>query len=245
MASTSLAPIAFPHHLVAMLAATALALPACSSNDARPEGSGTQFSPVISLDPPATVVAGTPAPAREAGCPGNELPDQCGSWAGVELHATRTAKPKHGWHHHQCSHHGHGHHSSVTSDDDEHCLCAPIDFVIPAELPVTAGQAGGDWDKAELSFRTASGKVVECEYRGNYEPRHGRHPESGGDKYVFERCNKGFKVGQTAKSDWFQLELGDGHGSSSNLAVDLRLGEADVVGGVVQEQIFYADDERI
>src|SRR6185436_12354814 len=107
--------------------------------------------------------------------PGQKLPDQCGSWAGVELQATRQAN------------------SSPSADaDDEHCLCEAIDFQIPAELPVTRGTSGGaGWDKPELRFRTASGQQVECRYRGN-----------DSTKYVFERCSDGSLPGQTKRTDW-------------------------------------------
>ena len=220
---------AVPAMIRAIVSLGCLTLLSCGTGDGRPETSGTMVSRIITLDPPATVVTGEPS-TRSATCPGHQLPDQCGSWAGVELQAKRAPDPRP--------------RADVTTGDDEHCLCEPIDFVIPSELPVTAGTSGGEWDKAKLSFRTASGKVVECEYRGNFEDRHGPHPASGGDKYILQSCNKGFKAGQSTQSDWFQLELGDGHGSKANVEVSLRLGEPDVVGGVVQEQIFYAHDAR-
>lgn len=210
------------------LGVAALGLLACSSSAERPtEVVGSAQSALIPLEPVTTVEPGAPS-TRGATCPHRRLPDQCGSWAGVELRASRGAK-KWSWHDHE-------------NTEDTHCLCQGIDFQIPATLPVTKGRAGWAWDKAELSFRKAAGEVVECTYRGNGFP-FGRG--QGGDAYVLERCSRGFKAGQTAHSDWFELELDDGHPHGDEVEVSVRLGAPDVVGGVVQEQVFYSDDARI
>ncbi len=193
-------------------------LSACGTGP-QPERVGVARAAVIALEPPTSVQSGTPS-LRTPKCPGNRLPDQCGTWAGVELQATRNP-------------------ASVTAD--EHCLCESVDFVIPLALPVTQGQSGAAGDKAMLSFRTASGRQVECRYRGNKVPG----LPLGGDKYVFERCVDGSKPGQSIRSDWFRLEPGPNLPGLSAIEVSLRLGEPDVVGGVVQEQVYYSSDARI
>lgn len=190
------------------------------------EAVGSERAALIALEAPTTVESGTPSP-RTAKCPGKKLPDQCGTWAGVELSATRTADAKH-----------------CDAVSDEHCLCSAIDFQIPAALPVTQGKSGWDWDKAALTFRTTSGRDVECRYRGNGSPGKKGVP-IGGDKYLFERCSDGSKPGQTKRADWFELQLDDGHPGWGPTQVELRLGAPDVVDGVVQEQVFYSTDSRI
>ncbi len=197
------------------LAVVGLALSSCSSSVEKPsESFGVQQSAIIPLEAPTTVESGTPSP-RQPKCPAGKLPDQCGSWAGVELKATRAA-------------------SSLAGATDEHCLCGAIDFAVPTTLPATLGKSGGAWDQAQLSFRTASGSQVQCRYRGNDSP-----------KYVFDRCSDGSKPGQAKRSDWLKLELAHGLPGFGATEVQLRLGEPDVVDGVVQEQVFYADDSRI
>jgi hypothetical protein len=212
------------------LGALALGLLACSGTEHKSEETlGGARSALIPLEPVTTVEPGVPS-TRIASCPHHQLPDQCGTWAGVELRASR-GKGKsfwHGWHHDE-------------GLEDSHCLCDGIDFQIPATLPVTKGRAGWAWDQAKLSFRKASGDVVECTYRGNGFPLN----RGGGDAYVLERCSRGFKADQTAHSDWFELELDNGQPLGDAVEVSLRLGEPDVVGGTVQEQVFYTNDSRI
>jgi hypothetical protein len=95
-----------------------------------------------------------------------------------------------------------------------------------------AGAPGGASDKPKLSFRGSSGQVVECRYR------------SSGGKYALESCSDGSTSGQTKQSDWFKLQL-DGSPNTGSTEIRLRLGEPDVVGGVVQEQVFYASDPQL
>ncbi len=209
-----------PWHIRTLLLLGAIcvasASPACSRDGKlKPEPVATKQSAIIPLESPTTVKDCRPN-TREPKCPGQKLPDQCGTWAGVELQVLRPASS-----------------NPTPNVRDEHCLCDAIDFQIPVELPLTRGRSGpASWDKPALRFRTAAGSV-ECRYRGN-----------DGMKFAFERCSDGSLPGQTKRSDWFELEL-DGHPHTSDTEVQLRLGEPDVVGGVVQEQIFYSDDPRI
>src|SRR6201999_2812962 len=116
-------------------------------------------------------------------CPGDTLPDQCGSWAGVELRASRSAGKKSG---------------DQPTAEASHCLCAPIAFEIPDRLPVTSGSSGWDWDKPELSFRDASGKIVECRYRGTGSPPGSKKSLPGAPDYLLDGCSGGYKAGDTA-----------------------------------------------
>jgi hypothetical protein len=199
----------------------------CSSGDrGAGETLGSAKFGLIPLEPATTVEPGTPS-SRSATCPGEQLPDQCGSWAGVELRAARAAGKSA---------------SRPGVSDVSHCLCQGIDFQIPSTLPVSKGQAGWDWDKPVLSFRKTNGNVVECRYRGNGRPG---PPTPENNLYTLDRCTDGFKAGQTAHSDWFELDLGKGQPNASAVEVSLRLGAPDVVDGVVQEQVFYAHDPQI
>lgn len=207
---------------LAVVVAGILGLAACSDGGGAEAPVQTSQAAIFSLDPPATVEAGSSSP-RAATCPGRKLPDQCGSWAGVELTAARGSCKRH----------------PKAEASVSHCLCEGIDFEIPAQLPVVEGRTGWTWDKPELSFRNAKGKTVTCRYRGNGTPRR------GGDAYVFERCSDGSRAGQSAHGDYFELALDDAHPHGEAVTVSVRLGEPDIVGGVVQEQIFYASDPRI
>ena len=130
------------------------------------------------------------------------------------------------------------------TDEASHCLCAPVEFKIPDRLPVTSGTSGWDWDKPTLSFRDDAGKFVECRYRGTGAPQ-GHKPQTGAPDYLLDGCSYGYKAGDTAHGDWFDLDLGSCQPSSVAVEVKLRLGAPDVVNGVVQEQVFFASDPRI
>jgi hypothetical protein len=208
---------------------------ACSSEQERnaPETVGSSQAAVLSLNPGTIVEAGSPSPRGDKTCPQHRRPDQCGSWAGVALQAERSYDHAHG--------HGHGHaHGHGSSHDDEHCLCEPIAFEIPASLPVAVGNAGKG--EAVLRFRSAS-KLVECRYEGNAR-QHG-HSATGGDAYELERCTDGSRAGATRRADWFELELESADRNAGRTVVQLELGEPSVVGGEVQEQVFYSEDPRL
>jgi hypothetical protein len=178
-------------------------------------------APLYEADP-GTVTPGTPS-TRAATCPGHKLPDQCGSWQGVELTATASFPPE-------------------NDNGDQHCLCNPIPFQVPASIPVTQGNAGfGD---AVLAFRKTNGHFDQCLYRGN--ARVGRFGKvTGGDAYALVGCSDGSRAGGSETADWFSLELSGGDPFRGPTEVQLRLGAPDVVNGVVQEEILYASDSRI
>lgn len=179
---------------------------------------------LFSSDDPTSVEPGSGTPPLIASCPGHKLPDQCGSWQGVELAASHGGRPR------------------PHRVEDERCLCSPIEFQIPAKLPVSSGNAGVF--EAELEFRKSNGRFVECRYRGNARFGHS-WKATGGDAYVLERCSDGSKAGTTLKADWFELEVNGSDPTAGITEVKLRLGAPDVVSGVVQEEIIYANDARI
>jgi hypothetical protein len=205
-----------------------LALISCGSGSDSPRSARDERAGLISLNPGTSVDASL-ASQCGATCPGNKQPDQCGTWAGVELRASRLGDKT------ACD---------QASDQASHCLCAAIDFQIPDRLPVTSGSSGWDWDKPTLSFREPSGRFVECHYRGTGSPP-GRKPLAGAPDYLLDGCDSGYKAGDTAHGDWFELDLGKCQANAASVEVKLRLGAPDVVNGVVQEQVFFASDPRI
>src|SRR5262245_18238163 len=113
-------------------------LVACAKSEGSvPETLGKLEASVIHLSGQTTVADGTPS-TRAPSCTDRSLPDQCGTWDGVELAATLTS-------------------------GEERCLRRAIDFVLPASIPVSSGNAGKH--KAALSFRKESGAIVECRYK--------------------------------------------------------------------------------
>jgi hypothetical protein len=169
---------------------------------------------------PGTVVPGTPS-TRTASCPGNTLPDQCGSWAGVELRTSVSGK---------------------TATTDQHCLCRTIAFKVPASIPVTKGNAGtGD---AFLSFRKGGTVLQKCNYHGNQRLGNSGK-KTGGDAYQLVSCNDGSIAASALTADWFSLQVLGGDQTQGPTEVTLRLGAPDVVNGVVQEEILYSNDTRI
>lgn len=196
---------------------------AAPASSTEPVSKGT--AALYSINTPTTVTAGTPS-TLTASCPGHQLPDQCGSWAGVELSATSSI-----------FNHGPG-----SQSEDDRCVCKPIAFQVPASLPVTAGSSG--IGEAELEYRPANGHDVTCLYVGNERLLpFGR--VTGGDAYNLVACSDLRKAGASTTADWFSLRVNSGNPRKGPTRVQLRLGAPDVVNGVVQEEIVYAHDARI
>ncbi len=209
-----------------MLCCFAAAGSGCAAEEREPakkqEPTVTVSSRLYSSDDPSSVSPGTPS-NRAATCPGGDLPDQCGTWAGVELAVTRDYWPP------------------ALGEKDERCLCEPITFQVPASLPVVEGNAGVG--HAYLTFRDADRGYAMCLYRGNARPRVLGGP--GGDAYDLVACSHFLKAGASVSADWFSLDVHTGNPLRGPTRVELRLGEPDVVDGVVQVQTFYASDPRI
>ena len=168
-----------------------LAAVGCSSGEDKPDAKEAvvmSSAKLFSSDDPTTVAEST-TPERKATCPGRRLPDQCGTWAGVELEATRDYWPL-----------GPG-------APDERCLCAPVEFQIPDALPVSRGNAG--FGHAQLSFRDANQRYYTCLYRGNTRLRPFAAP-TGGDAYELVSCSGRLQAGATISADWFSLDVHTG-----------------------------------
>ncbi|HVJ19825.1 MAG TPA: putative metal-binding motif-containing protein, partial [Polyangiaceae bacterium] len=203
-----------------MKSLSVLPVVACGASDQGSETVSRSEFPVLTVGGDTTVESGTPS-TRAGSCPDGSMPDQCGSWDGVELFASL---------------------SGSTASNDERCLCRPIDFELPAALTLTAGNAGKH--RATLSFRKPNGAVTECRYKGD---RIGGHSGGaiGGWQYVFEQCSDGSRAKAALQADWFKLAVSSTDKHSGPTEVRLRLGEPDVVDGVVQESVFYSDDPRV
>ena len=82
--------------LVMRSAASLLALElilGCSSSSELPtEKPATKRQAVFSSDDPTTIEPGSGSPPLTASCPGQRLPDQCGTWQGVELTASSSGE---------------------------------------------------------------------------------------------------------------------------------------------------------
>lgn len=217
--------------LVAWLQAALLACSAGDSSPPKPEQKpGFSSFELIQAGDPTTVTTGSPSP-RQPTCPGHRLPDLCGSWAGVELVASSGYK--------KLPPRGKPPYIAVPPEEAEHCLCQPIEFEVPPVLPVTEGDAGNG--KAELKFRKQSGGYATCRYRGS---DHG-HPHGDGREYRLDRCEDGLRAGSKVTADWFELELESADSIFEKTSVALRLGEPDVVDGVVQDTVYYPDDDAL
>jgi hypothetical protein len=195
---------------------------ACEASEGDVEPAGMVAAALIETVDPTIVEAGEALPNRS--CPGGRLPDQCGSWDGVELFARRAPFP----------HHDHG---------SQTCLCRPIDFLLPETLPTTQGRAG--LSRAILGFRNHEGEFVWCSYRGQARWPFLWRGRDDDDEYRFERCSDRSRGNSAQKADWFSLSITHGGIVSAGTEVTLRLGEADVVDGVVQESVFYSQDPQL
>jgi hypothetical protein len=164
-------------------------------------------------------------PPRVASCPGNTLPDLCGTWEGVELSATKSYSP-------------------TKSHDDAHCFCRAIAFQIPAEISVTQGDTGVH--RATFSYRdTDQDKIVSCTYKGDAHAGHSTGA-TGGGSYAFESCSNGAQAGATAHGDWFSLSLNMGDLVSGTTVATLRLGAPDTdPSGAPFIQDIYSTDPSI
>ncbi len=140
---------------------------------------------------------------------------------------------------------------------------------IPAELPVTVGNAGNQW--AWLTFqRSESRGVVRCRYRGGARTPNPRTPAdlAAGQAYYFERCTceRGDDVepGDRVDVRWMELHVQTGahflpssHAAQTTVSVDLdvtplvlRERQRDRYGigvwdDVTGERVYFRDGELI
>lgn len=103
--------------------------------------------------------------------------------------------------------------------DGHAALTGVLSFVLPAEIPVTAGAAGNG--KVKLVFRSGNGTPTTCVYRGNGAGGHGGH------QYVFKAC----KLGSSA-------EDGDYDENDDDFGFDRRADRGPVAGSTVSADRF-------
>jgi|GEM_PF-5307668 len=123
---------------------------------------------------------GSPAPSRAAQT----------ATSGLVLEASKTYSPS-TWFH------------------DERNLDRPVAFAVPAELPVTVGNAGNH--TATLRFRRG-GDIATCEYRGGADQAHpsGDVQIEKGLRYLLRSCSDGSDAGDTVTTDYVRLSVGNG-----------------------------------
>jgi hypothetical protein len=116
----------------------------------------------------------------------------------------------------------------TTWEDGEATLDQPIEFKVPRQLPVIQGNAGNH--KARLSFRTASGEQVDCEYRGGSRDP---HPDTEleymlAQVYLFEKCSSGALANSVQQSSWFKLHVitGDQKDAANVTRIQVPLGQS-------------------
>ena len=116
----------------------------------------------------------------------------------------------------------------------------PMAFVLPAEIPVTAGAPGNH--NAILSFGNGS-STIECTYRGNGVPSHddgddegdddgdgdGEDSAHGGTAYVFKECegrnDRALAPGDAMTADTFALHVSNGDRRFGTTSVKLVIDE--------------------
>jgi len=109
--------------------------------------------------------------------------------------------------------------------DAEACLCRSIEFTVPAEISVTAGNAGNHW--VDLLFRTPEGGEARCRYRGGSDQAHPVGPVqiAKGQRYEFLHCTNGTASGDRATADYFSLHLANGDSFLEHTEIGLQIQE--------------------
>jgi uncharacterized protein (TIGR03382 family) len=116
--------------------------------------------------------------------------------------------------------------SPTHSTDADVTFPAPFTFALPAELPVTAGNAGNHW--AELKLHTTGGFETKCKYRGG---SNFAHPQSAaerakGARYVFAFCTgqgQGLRAGDAVQVDRVELHIVNGDNRQGTTRVEVSL----------------------
>ncbi|GMU62385.1 MAG: hypothetical protein AMXMBFR34_41480 [Myxococcaceae bacterium] len=105
-------------------------------------------------------------------------------------------------------------------------FATPFTFALPAEIPVTAGNAGNHW--AELTLHTTSGCETKCKYRGgsNYSHPQSQAERAKGARYEFEFCTgqgQGLAAGSLVQVDRVELQVVNGDSWQGTTSVELTL----------------------
>jgi hypothetical protein len=110
--------------------------------------------------------------------------------------------------------------------DGEVSFQDPIEFIVPARIPVREGNAGNH--RAELWFRDPTGVMVNCDFRGGSDDPHPteEHQRALGREYIFDRCSNGATAGDIAHAKWFKLHVrvGDQKDPAGRTEIELKLG---------------------
>jgi len=111
--------------------------------------------------------------------------------------------------------------------DGEATLCETASIEIPAELPVT-------WGNASKHAAWLDVGEVRCEYRGNATVPHPTTAAQGGDAYAFRSCDDGSQPGDSLEGDTVRVHVHNGdqkapygtppHDNSTEVTVTLSIG---------------------
>jgi hypothetical protein len=114
-------------------------------------------------------------------------------------------------------------------EDGEATLCEVASIEVPAELPVT-------WGNASKHAAWLTIGSVACEYRGNATVPHPTTPAQGGDAYAFRACEDGSQPGDAIEGDTVLLHVHNGdqkapygtppHDNSTEVTVTLSVASA-------------------
>ncbi|MEW5740420.1 MAG: hypothetical protein AB1938_15935 [Myxococcota bacterium] len=116
--------------------------------------------------------------------------------------------------------------SPSRSTDADMSFASPFTFALPAEIPVTAGNAGNHW--VELKLYTASGCETKCKYRGGSNYAHPQSPSerAKGARYVFAFCTgqgMGLEAGDAVQVNRVKLHVVNGDNWQGTTRVEVSL----------------------
>ena len=110
---------------------------------------------------------------------------------------------------------------------EEKTLANPVNFTIPAVLPVRNGNAGTG--TARLKFRLGSEPIVTCTYRGSAGVAHPTTllARMKGMIYDFSSCSDGSVVGRGRLVDWVSLEVVNGDAQDASKQTEVSIDSED------------------
>ncbi|MEM6733409.1 MAG: hypothetical protein AAF658_17760, partial [Myxococcota bacterium] len=114
--------------------------------------------------------------------------------------------------------------------DAQWCGASTQRFVLPAEIPVTSGNAGNHW--IDVRFH-ADGETVSCRYRGGADQAHpeGDTQVSKGLRYVFLECSAELAPGTVVAASAIEVHLANGDSFLPDTQVRLSLLPDSTCGG--------------
>lgn len=109
-------------------------------------------------------------------------------------------------------------------------MTPPMKFVIPATIPVTAGNSANGW--VYLSFKSGNNPTTVCKYKGGLNSSHptGAVELAKASKYVFYSCDAAGcghdpHAGEQVTADWVKLHVDSGDSHKPSTAVRATLTE--------------------